>query len=266
MSSVLYVIDLDFTKLLAKALETEEGSAPYENVTMRQLGEFQVIARPDGPDSDHPVPWDSCVAPLIEHVEPLHPTRLIVLGHKGIFSGLIPMGREQYSVQIRIPAAEKTLREQLPQPTPAVSVYGFHHEQVSEIWRMLEKPEELVVPGTLARLRAIVDEGGGPLGQLSALRHELMRPFASMRLRLQLHEFDAESVDRIVTAIAKGRDSLLKIQKTFKGTTKSFENALKKACSLLEEDPQTITADPDRFNNWVDGLNDALDLVRKEAR
>lgn len=268
MSSVVYVIDREFTNRFSDELKKSGRGAPYEDLTAAHVGEFFLISRPDGLDPRKQVAWGTCIDPLLEHVAPHSPTRLVVLGHKGIFRGMMP-GQERYDAECRVRSAEASLRELLPQPVPSIWVYGFHHElQSSEIWQLLESPGQLMVPGTLARLRSIVEEGGGPLGRLSALKHELMRPFASVRLRLQVEaergsrRLDPESIDRVVTAIDEGRRQLLHIRESFE-QTRNFERALDRAHGLLDEDLQAITSDPDRFNGWIDRLNDALDAVRE---
>lgn len=273
MSAVVYVIDLEFTELFSDDRAKDDRRELYEDLTKTQIGEFYLITRPDGPDKDvkNQVSWESCINTLLADVAAYSPTRLVVLGHKGIFRDVM-LDSEQQKVESRIRRAEKRLLELLPKPAPALSIFGFHHElQSSEIWRLLQKPEQLMVSGTLARLRSIVEEGGGPLGKLSALKHQLMRPFASVRLRLQIaaergnRQLDPESIDRVAAAITSGHTALLEIRASLE-PTHSFERALERARGLLEEDLNAITADADHFNGWIDRLNDALDAVRKEAR
>lgn len=259
MQPLLYVIDQAFSNgLWDKYQRAQKAFADCRVVTASDVN--------FGTTSED---WNSFVDLVVAAVREEPAPLVIVLGHMGIFERHIAP-RDIYKAECRVAAAEKVLRERFGGDVGAVYVSGFHHVPDSQINNFLLDVRELEKPRSFARLRRIVEDGGGPLGRLSVLKHDVMRPFASVRLILQLEAEEENGglgeavIARVEQAVETGRKRLAAIDAT--DAVPPFVSAIGHARTILEVDVRQITSDPAAFHQWVDQLNDALDGVRQEAR
>jgi hypothetical protein len=239
-----------------------------------EFGDYQLMTQPDIVAISDPqasqIRWTDCVHELASAIDMCAATLVVVAGHQGIFRDYLDV-IARTKPEVRIREAEAAIVSQMRAPKPRLYVTGFHHVDDSEIHRILRRVKELAYPGTFGRVRAIVEEGGGPAGRLSVLKHELMRPLASVRLLLQLEDesggraIDASLAARISTAIRDGRRRLDEANQ-YCEPTEDFAQALGGVSALFDTDVARITSDPRSFNVWIDELNEALDKVRQEAR
>jgi hypothetical protein len=262
MRPLLYVIDEEFTNQFTSAY-----GGPEE-----EFADCHVKTRSDvHAGTTTQVAWSQCVESVAMQIREYGGPLVLVLGHKGIFRNVLPT-LDLFKAEGRVNEAERDLLKDVGSSTPAIHVSGFHHVPDSPIYLQLSKPRLLDSPGGFTRLRILAEHGGGPLARLSVLRHNMMRPFASMRLRLQLdmesgiREIDRTVIERVVSAIADGRTQLATLDSGYYDDSSEFVDAVRNARSLLDESVDEITADPAVFNEWVDRLTDALDVVRQEAR
>lgn len=262
MQPLLFMIDTAFANEFFRIFNSTK-------LTFDQ--ECRVVTQPDSMlGTTMQTSWEDCIDHVLYELAE-NPTELaIVLGHKGIFDSCLP-ALDRYKAEARVPVAEKDLLDRLYSPKPVVYVRGFHHLPDSAIYRLLADPSSVAAPGTYTKLRAIVEDGGGPLGRLSVLKHDLMRPFGSVRLHLQLEAEDgaqtmsAALINRIAGAIQRGQSDLAAIS-TCPEDNQTFHDAVNAARSLLGRDVREITADATAFHRWIEQLNEALDEVRQEAR
>jgi hypothetical protein len=262
MQPLLFMIDTAFAN---------EFFRIFGSTTATFDQECRVVTQPDSMlGTTVQTSWEDCIDQVLYELAQ-NPTDLaIILGHKGIFDSCLPT-LDRYKAEARVSAAEKDLLDRLDPPKPVVYVRGFHHLPDSAIYRLLADPSSIAAPGTYTKLRLIVEEGGGPLGRLSVLKHNLMTPFGSVRLHLQLEAEDGAQtmshalVERIVGAVQRGRSDLTAIN-TCAEENQSFHDAVIAARSLLARDVREIAADMATFQRWIDQLNEALDQVREEAR
>jgi type II secretory pathway component PulM len=261
MTSLLYVIEHDFSLSFYETYESLKVS----------FGDYLLIAEPDvqGGTSAQ-ARWTDRLRKVAAEIRDAAASIVVVAAHQGIFHDYLD-AIEESKAEVRVRRAENDLAEELGASAPKLYVTGFHREHDSEIYRILLKPRELAVPGTFARVRALVEEGGGPAGQISVLKHGIMRPFASVRLLLQLDEengrggVDPRLVARVDTAIREGRARLAAAARKYEQTSQ-FTGAVEKTARLFEAEVERITADPRALNDWIDELNAALDCLRQEAR
>jgi hypothetical protein len=260
MMPLLFVVDSEFT---CRFKDKYQG-------TTKTFQEVRVVARLDKGVADLQIDWDDCVDTLLAATREKATSLIIAVAHKGVLRRRLS-GLDEHKAEVRIPAVERELAEKLGADAPPIYVSGFHHVAESGISRLLSDPEDLKLPETFGRIRSLVEEGGGPLGHLSLLKHNLMRPFASVRLRLQIDaERDDRNLDPLVVksvsgSISIGQAELEKLVTKYEATD-PFNIAIAKARDVLAEDVTTITSDAVAFSRWVDKLNAALDCVRVEAR
>jgi hypothetical protein len=196
------------------------------------------------------------------------PPLVLALGHKGVFRHVLSSS-DSHKAEARVASAEEQLRKKL-KSEPAVYVAGFHHMAGSAIHALLSQ-RDLHVAGVFVRLRAIVEEGGGPFGRLSLFKHNLMRPFASVRLLLQVNgtrggaTMDSRAVERLTRGLAEGRKLLGEIEPNSEWS-EDFVRAVDETRKLLETDVREVASSPKTFNGWVDELTAVLDNLREEAR
>lgn len=262
MQPLLFVIDTAFTA---------EFSRIFGSTTATFDQECRVVTQPDSMlGTTMQTSWKHCIDQVVREIRRNPAGLVVVLGHKGIFESNLPT-LDRYKAEVRVASAENELREKLGAQPPTVYVSGFHHLPDSAIYRLLADPSCLGSPGTFTKLRAIVEDGGGPLGRLSVLKHDLMRPFASARLLLQLEAEEGSQkmsralIERITGAVQQGRADLARVE-TKAEENPTFHDAVANARSLLARDVHTIAADAASFNLWIDQLNAALDEARREAR
>jgi len=163
VTQLLYVIDEIFTEQLTG------GTGPDE----RTCGDFRMVMCSDRdasapPLSDFekrpPVAWSDRVKDVADKVCETKPDVAIVVGHKVIFR-FVTEFVEKHKADARIPSAERELMSRVTGTSPGVIVAGFHHERgISRIWDLLHDPGAIHAPGLFRRLRAIVEDGGGPFG------------------------------------------------------------------------------------------------------
>lgn len=255
MKPLLYVIDADF----------QEKFSRMHNSTDRSFDEIRVVMQSDlKPGTDTQLAWSACVPNVLKAAARTTPPMVIVLGHKGVFRYVLS-ALDMHKAEVRATGTEAELRKKLT-GEPAVYVAAFHHMAGSAIHALLSQ-RDLRTPGVFGRLRAIVEEGGGPFGRLSVLKHNLMRPFASVRLLLQVdgRVLDARAVDRVAKGLAAGQKLLGEIEPNSEWS-EDFVHAVDETRKLLELDVRQIVDTPKAFNGWVDELTAVLDKVREEAR
>lgn len=261
MHPILLVIDNAFLRTVPKSY----GMTPV------RLNDCRLFAISDTFGNAMTGNWDSFIKHVISEVRNESVPLLLVIAHSPVFKGHVD-DLEMHRPEYRVPNAEKQLRAQLGSNVAQIFVKGFHHDEHSEINRFLFKPEILKQPGSFAQLRRLMEDGGGPLGQIGVLKHELMRPFTSVRLFLQLQAedeedgFDAEVKERIVEAVKAGRERLAKHQQEVATGPPSYLDAIRSARQLLDTEMEEITSNPETFHGWIDSLNDALDDIRQVAR
>lgn len=215
--------------------------------------------------------WSKFVDQIVQEVRREPPSLLLVIGHMAIFKGHLPE-LEHHKPNCRVPAAEEELRNRLGASAPPVYVSGFHHDEHSDIYRVLFSEKVLERPGSFAELRRAVEDGGGPVVRLSILKHDLMRPFASVRLILQLEAdeehggLDESVVKRISSAVDSARVRMRTLEEAAKDALPPYVDAVSYARKLFDTDVKEITANPESFNGWIDRVNHALDEIREVAR
>jgi hypothetical protein len=262
MVAMLYVIDTMFTTLFTAARKGTDDI----------LGCCHVIAVPDKRLSGLLVTWEDRAKDIVEWFQDSmpKPTMIMVLGHIPIFDDTMLPRMEKLNNDVRVPKAEVDLARRLRGQRVTIAVAGFHKEKSSEIWKLLEEPNQLAAAGTFALLQSAVQEGGGPRGRVSALKHEVMRPFASIRLRMELERekgnqpIDLNATQNISTAMAEARIKL-ELLESIPDTTEEFKAAVRKAHAICKEDLYQVATDPEVFTAWINNLNTALDSVRQKA-
>lgn len=260
MMPLLFVVDSKFT---CRFRDIYQG-------TIKTFQEVRVVARFDTEVADIQIDWADCVDQLLNASREKATSIIVAVAHQGVFRRRLS-DLDEHKAEVRVPAAEREVAEKLDAPAPPVYVSGFHHVDESELARLLADPEDLKLPGFFGRIRSLVEDGGGPLGHLSLLKHNLMRPFASVRLLLQIEaergdtRLDPLVVQRVSSAIVKGQTEFENLIKKYEATD-PFKTAIAKARDVLAEDVAAITTDALAFSCWVDKLNAALDCVRVEAR
>jgi hypothetical protein len=260
MMPLLFVVDTEFTRDFQDIYQA----------TTKTFQEVRVVARLDTGVADIQVDWADCIDQLISASREKATSIIIVVAHKGVFRRRLSE-LDGHKAEARVLSAENEVVEKIGAPAPPVYVSGFHHVRESQIAGLLADPRDLKLPGVFGRIRSLVEAGGGPLGQLSVIKHDLMRPFSSVRLLLQIEaergdrRLDPLVVQRVSSAIVKGQKDLESLIEKYEATD-PFKTAIAKARDVLAEDVATITTDSSAFNGWVDKLNAALDCVRVEAR
>lgn len=262
MPFAIYVIDQEFTSKFNDTWSRVE----------QWFGDFHIFAVPGIRTNGTPAPWREEIEHVVQafQAEVVSPSIALILGHMPVFSDVLsPL--DIIKMEVRVPKAERELAARLGCDGPLVSVAGFHKEGASEIWQLLKEPRHFMRPGVLACIRSVVENGGGPSGRISALKHEVMRPFASVRLRLELDRergapgMAPDALENVSTAIADAKTKL-EILEAEPRVSDDFRAAVREARSICETDLQLLTSDSANFNRWIDTLNAALDQVRQEAR
>jgi hypothetical protein len=259
MMPLLFVVDSEYFR---KFVDRYSGSR-------KQFDTFRVTTLPDLDAHRRQHSWSAMVDTLIADVQE-KPTRLVlVVAHLGVFADYLTY-RDKERAEARVEAVEREVAERLGPHPPAVFAKGFHHMNESELSRLLEAAEDLSQPGYFARVRLVIEAGGGPLGKVSLIKHQLMRPFGAIRLLLQLEPSGRQGLDRelairVSSAMAAGRAQLEALAAEYEPTP-NFTGALGRARTVLARDSAAVTADTASFITWVDELNDALDAVRLGAR
>jgi hypothetical protein len=263
MLELLYVVDKEFTD---KVLETC-------GKTHLLFGNLLVMTRTDIVDGGDPnneddrMPWSASVEDFVDTIEARKPQLVIGLAHKGVFKHARLSCQDEYRTEVRVPDAEKEVVKRLGDRAPELYIAGFNHVVADgAVWPHLES-RKFDTPRFLFKLRAIVADGGGPFGQLSALKHNLMRPFSCVRLQLQLDDeaskghIDPAIIRKIAAGVDDARAALKKVEAQYVASS-AFAASMADAKQLLACDTTEITGTALEFYAWTDQLNAALDGIR----
>lgn len=259
MTALVYVID-DFI--------SKSFLATYQGMIKDFRGCVVMAVTDAAMGQDESILWSSCVDEVLRAIRRREPSMVIVIGHKGVFrNDMAPL--DEHKADVRIAAAEAELAKKLGESAPTIYVIGFSHIPDSEINTLFER-HRFELEDTLVRLRGIVEKKGGPFGQLSTFKHDLMRPFTSVRLSVQLQEENGQAPDtaitqRVAKGIDKARQELAVLDSGYEKSPQFLE-ALKRVRSTLEARAEDVTRSAAEFNDWSDHLNRALDQLRLEAR
>jgi hypothetical protein len=194
-------------------------------------------------------------------------SRVLALVHMHVVGGSVPTAKRN-DPHVRVPALEEGIADVLKKRSPdsavpSVYVFAFHH--FGELWRLLESSD--FSANFVRRLLNVADAAQSALTQLDRLKHDLLKPFTSIRLDLGLvrnDESKRQLLDRFAKAAAGAR--ALAAATNVPDDAHSKEQMVAVQALLDEERIAAAARDPQALEFWFDALNSAIDELRRQVR
>jgi hypothetical protein len=210
------------------------------------------------------VSWSARVPKLVENIEQYAVTKATLLGHHTTFAQTL----EQRDIVKRMADAEESVRRELVSRKRQVDVevYAFHHVSLgvhSLISRQSLDEPDILYGGIVKRIEEEVRLG--VKGQFSVLKHDFMKVFNPIDVRLQLRDGHMESLagvdfaEELRRKLPIARSILRRIAEAAPGSNEAVEQLRQ---LLDDENVSGVTRSAGELRQWLVRMNDVIDGLR----
>lgn len=209
---------------------------------------------------------------LVESIRSNPAADVWVIVHMTCFDGILK--DDEKRAQIRLQGEEAKLRDALiaagidaPQN---LGIYGFHHEDIAPVWKVLQEFKTPVPADYSQRLTSALrsSEADNLFNRLTVVKHQIVGLFLPIDLTLQnwAETNDPELRERVVAALEKkvteaGR--LLNVAQKIVQESGKDSNITSLHDLLLVETAQNAAQGAISFHKWINQVDQALDELRR---